>query len=295
MIKNTCYLALLALACILPNANSVEADVVINEWNAVRGDRFLDGGDGSDSFFGTVEGNGGNWLELVVVGGGFGTTVDMRGWQLQWGEDEDENGSYSATELGVINFTNNSFWSSVESGTIITIIETSDGAGSGFDTSTNTSYDDPTTGDYHVNISTLEESLEADPLLIADSGENVAADDGEFSVGHNDWFGMLLDGTGSTVFGPVGEGEASYAGDSINSREVGKLEAPVTGSLADWLAITPGSDFDDGGTSTFGSANTWSDGASIQNFSALRAVPEPGTAGIVLLALAGFSFRRRKN
>ena len=48
----------------------------------VAGDQY--DGDGADLFFGTIEGNGGNWFELLVVD----DLVDMRGWQLVWEEDE---------------------------------------------------------------------------------------------------------------------------------------------------------------------------------------------------------------
>ena len=52
------------------------ADVILNEYNAVIGSKFLGGGDGSDSYFGKVEGNGGDWFELVVIT----DQLDMRNW-----------------------------------------------------------------------------------------------------------------------------------------------------------------------------------------------------------------------
>jgi len=257
-VLTTASLCLFALA-------TADGQVIINEWNAVSGSSTLSG---SDSFFGTIDGNGGNWIELAVVGAGPGSTIDLRNWQLRWGEDEDGDGFYSAAESGVINFTNDAFWSAIESGTIITIIETTDGDGSGLDTSTATSLD-ASAGDFHINISTLEEIGSSNPLLIADSGDNVEVNDGEFSVGNDAWYGELLDASGNSVFGPVGEGEISWMGGGVSGSEVGKLEGPVSGALADWLAIDAASPFfDDGDNSTFGSANTFGD--SIQDFSALR-------------------------
>ena len=50
------------------------SEVLINEANAVGVTDFLDQtedpGDGQDTFFERVAGNGGDWLELVVVGNG---------------------------------------------------------------------------------------------------------------------------------------------------------------------------------------------------------------------------------
>ena len=65
--------------------------VLINELNCVSSGNQLNKGvvdtgtgDGLDTYFGTVNGNGGGWLELVVVGNGTaGSTVDMRGWKIE--------------------------------------------------------------------------------------------------------------------------------------------------------------------------------------------------------------------
>ena len=63
------------------------ADIILNEYNAVDSNDFLGGGDAaadeaggraSDSYFGRVKGNGGDWFELVVIK----DHLDMRGWQL---------------------------------------------------------------------------------------------------------------------------------------------------------------------------------------------------------------------
>jgi len=51
--------------------------VLLNEYNAVDPDRYLEG-TGSDPYWGRVYGNGGDWFELVVVQ----DHLDLRGWQL---------------------------------------------------------------------------------------------------------------------------------------------------------------------------------------------------------------------
>ena len=62
--------------------------LILNEYNCVSGSNLLDN-DNSDTFFGRVEGNGDNWIELVVTG----DHADIRGWQLRWLEnDGDGNG-----------------------------------------------------------------------------------------------------------------------------------------------------------------------------------------------------------
>ena len=59
-------------ACVACSPAWAGSDLVVNEFNCVRDDRWLvsDGltaATDSDSFFGRVAGNGGDWLELVVT------------------------------------------------------------------------------------------------------------------------------------------------------------------------------------------------------------------------------------
>lgn len=120
------------------------ADVILNEFNAVAKNKYLDGGDYSDEpdkvdqYFGTVpgmpdgriEGNGGNWLELAVIT----DNLDMGGWQLRWAEvgASDTDGSDiwygdSDVEQGILFFsTTASIWSNLRKGTIITISQLKD-------------------------------------------------------------------------------------------------------------------------------------------------------------------------
>jgi len=245
--------------------------VILNEYNAVTGSEQLSG---SDSFFGTVDGNGGDWFELVVVD----DHVDMRGWQLSWAE--------GGGDAGVITLSDDAFWSDMRRGTLITVIEEADGDGAGVDTSTDTGFD-AASGDWWVNVCTKQEQAGHDGggtwLARTDDG-------GSFKVNESDWTLTILDGA-SVVFGPAGEGASGWAGDGVNDHEVGKLEGPVAAaSVADWRAIGPDSAFyDDGDNSTFGAPNTWGGGE--QDLTALR-VPEP--ASLAVLAAGAMLLPRRR-
>lgn len=263
-------LGALCIAAVLSPA-SFAADVILNEYNAVRGSQQLSG---SDSFFGQVDGNGGDWFELVVVA----DHVDMRGWTLNWADDDNS---------GTVFLSDESFWSDMRRGTIVTIVENDDGGGK--NTSTDTSFD-PYGGDWWVNVCTRQEQDKFDnaqPWLARTD------DGGNFRVTEKDWTLTIMDGT-TTVFGPAGEGAAGWAGGGVNDSEVGKLEGPpAPATLAHWLGVTPASGlYDDGDNSTFGAPNTWgADG--LQDFTPLRDwVPEPATAAMLLAGLAVLLRRR---
>lgn len=259
--------------------------VILNEYNAVSGSNFL-GGDGTiddsdaeDLTFGRIQGNGGNWIELLVIGDAGSSVVDMRGWSIDWEEDGDS---------GTITFSNDAVWSSLQRGTIITVTETNNGGFTGTDTSL-----DPTAGDWHINVATLDE-VGVDGFISTTT--TVAGDsDGNFSVGNDNFQLTILDDSGSTVHGAVGEGIGELSG--VNSREIAKLEGPGAGAtLADWLAIDETSSlYNDGTSSSWGLANVFNGGAESQDLSPLRtAVPEPTAVSLFALAgLAAFIKRRR--
>ncbi|MEZ6119685.1 MAG: hypothetical protein R3C28_24390 [Pirellulaceae bacterium] len=128
------------------------AEVILNEYNAVGGSDQLDEGLGKDTYFGLIDGNGGNWFELLVIE----DQVDMRGWSLEWTEDEAIDGS-DETAAGVITLSSHDVWSNLRSGTIVTFIETADADGAGgFNTSTDISYD-PLNDDWWINVATQQE------------------------------------------------------------------------------------------------------------------------------------------
>ena len=247
------------------------AQVILNEYNAVGGSKQLDDGAGADSFFGTVDGNGGNWFELLVIE----DHVDMRGWQFQWAEDEEV--SPGVTAAGTITLSEDTIWSDLRSGSIVTMIETINGAGAEKNTATDVSYD-PHAGDWWINVATQEEQAKGTSALATTTTNDGNA--GDFSVGKDHWQLTIVDSAGDVVFGPVGEG-AEWAGGNVNSEEAGSLEGPVGTEQAPltldvWKAITATNDFyDDTGSSSFGTANVDYDDVdkvftAIQDLSALR-------------------------
>ncbi|MFZ0033851.1 MAG: hypothetical protein WAK60_02530 [Sedimentisphaerales bacterium] len=220
------------------------ASVILNEYNAVDNNSYLnggnasadvDGGRASDSWFGRVLGNGGDWFEMVVIT----DHLDMRNWKL----DIYEGGVFSET----LTLTNNSIWSDLRSGTIITVSE---------DVPSDISYN-PAGGDWWINVQ-------------ANNGANGAyITASNFGVGNNNWQLRIRNAAGTVMYGPAGEGVSPPSG--ISGTEVFKLKADPSAS------ITPTStDYGDGkDLSTFGAPNRWGK----QDFNLLRSVvAQPSTS-----------------
>ena len=227
--------------CELPGA-----PLILNEYNAVGSSKWLDCdglecSDAEDVHFGRVEGNGGNWIELVVTQ----DNLDMRGWSIEWVED---------TDSGTITFTDDDLWDGVRAGTIITLTEQCISEG-GLDTSTSFN---PVT-DWWININTLCGGVAQETYVTT---THSSAPNGSFSVGNDDFQLTILDETDAVVFGPAGEGICDF--DGVGSREVGKLEEDPSPS------VTACSDYNDGTSSSFGHPNLWSDGENRQRFNDLR-------------------------
>ncbi len=207
------------------------AGLILNEWNAVSSDKFIDDG---DSFFGSVAGNGGDWFELVVVE----DRLDVRGWQLEISDAE--AGSLEVTDTFV--FGDDPLLSDLRAGTIITVSE---------DRADDVSFD-PATGDWWINFQSNSDDDGA--YLTPDSQSN-------FDTNNDDWQLRIANGIGLTTFGPAGEGVGGVSG--VGSTEVGELEEDPSSAIgADSL-------YDDGKDSTFGSPNGFDGG--VQDLSALRA------------------------
>ena len=88
--------------------------VIVNEFNAVDSGQTLSG---TDPHWGQVAGNGGDWIELMVVGSNGASNVDMRGWTIE--VDDNGDGSVDST----IELNSDMNWCAVPSGTILTFTE----------------------------------------------------------------------------------------------------------------------------------------------------------------------------
>jgi len=202
------------------------ADVILNEYNAVAGSMFLNGGNSSadndggragDSFWGRVAGNGGDWFELVVIT----DHLDMRNWKL----DIYESGALNET----LDLTNHGIWSDLRSGTIITVSE---------DLPSDISYN-PAGGDWWINVQANNDA----------NGVYIEATN--FTVSNNNWQLRIRNAAGVVKFGPAGEGVSPTGG--ISDTEIFRLEADPNTSIT-----ANSSDYGDGKNfSTFGSANRW--------------------------------------
>ena len=202
------------------------ADVILNEYNAVDPASFLGDGDSaadakggraSDSHFGRVEGNGGDWFELVVIK----DHLDMRRWKL----DVYENKKLDKT----LNLTNHAIWSDLRSGSIITVSE-----GVPSDISYN-----PAEGDWWINVQAN------------DKGDGLYVDKSSFKVSSKNWQLTIRDAAGAVVFGPAGEGVSPL--DGVSGTNVFKLRTDPSASIKpDSGDYGDGSDL-----STFGAPNRW--------------------------------------
>ena len=202
------------------------ADVILNEYNAVDGTSFLGGGDSSaddagdrasDSYFGRIMGNGGDWFELVVIK----DHLDMRGWQLD---------TYSGTKLDkTLTLTADPIWSDLRGGTIITVAQ---------DVPTDVSYD-PAAGDWWINVQ----------AKTGGDGKYISAK--SFTVNNKNWRLRIRNVAGAVVFGPAGEGISPPTG--VSTIEVFQLKADPGDAIE---ANSPQYDTNRR-FSTFGAPNRW--------------------------------------
>lgn len=236
------------------------SSVILNEYNAVGGSDLLADA-GTDSFFGAVAGNGGDWFELAVTGNGTAaSTVDLRGWKIEIS---------AAGAIRTLVLSQDAYWAAVPAGTILTFIE-DDSARGGLDTGINRVSARNTTGYLWSNI------WIHDPVFIDQAASDVM---GGIDIDQNDTQFTVRDAAGVPVFGPAGEGIASEDTTSngypdtligVSSTEVLRLQAdPVP-------AIDPlFGNYEDGTTSTFGGRNVWSSGTRIQSFAPYVAANTP--------------------
>ncbi len=258
-------------AVVLPASSAV----ILNEYNAVSSANLLNGGlipeppdgDGEDTFFGTVPGNGGDWFELVVVGDGTAGTVDLRGWKI---EIKEAAGDVFVPQDTIV-LSQDPYWAAVPTGTILTFTEKTTAEG-GLDTWIHKASSLGQPGGYlwsNIHI------FDADYIDQAAStiGEGIGVG------GNNTQFRILRPRPGSPgdydiVAGPVGEGIQPLSG--VNNTEVLELEADPAPSVSPYLDEFDAQDplnlvYDDGNGSTFGAPNRFGGGTLEQNFAAYQA------------------------
>lgn len=292
------------------SANGLCADLILNEYNAVGSEKYLNTNNDPlstnvDTYFqeiadgnhpdkiegsipnGRLQGNGGDWIELVVIK----DHLDIRNWQIRWAETAVNPSEASGTDIwygngnieqGILQFSNSTVWSNLRAGTIITIIEedyiyvdTTNGnrtynvspsyADAIINVDTDTSFD-PNRGDWWINVSVRGEEGRTNPLIA--SVHNVLNHESwDFGVGNDNWQAQINKADGNLEWGPVGEALAplGWGGGGINSTEVGRLRTNPSASVT-------GANFDDAGSSSFGMPNRWNTPVeTFQNFMAIRA------------------------
>ncbi|MCC6485220.1 MAG: PEP-CTERM sorting domain-containing protein [Armatimonadetes bacterium] len=104
------FVALLTGVAALMGSPALGAPMILNEYNAVKDANFLKNS-ASDPYFGQVAGNGGDWMELVVIS----DMLDVRGWQIE----TNQAGSLDA----LITLPSDPVFAALRSGTILTIAE----------------------------------------------------------------------------------------------------------------------------------------------------------------------------
>jgi hypothetical protein len=268
------------------------SDLVLNEWNAVRDDCWLNNSDACntvlcstdhDSFFGRVMGNGGDWIELVVTR----DHADLRGWKLQWlvaaggGSTTTPSPTTDGIDLwygdgnvaqGEITFTQDAAWSDLRAGTVITITRDGTTAG-GLDTDMSF---DPCAADWWLNVNLASTDL----LSSAWNINNVPGN--KLYISHQNWWCQVVKADGEVAIGLVGEGltNGGWAGSGVNKYEVCKLEETPGQSTSIY------SNYQDANNSSFGAPNTWKSDAPAdfdcrkrQQMSALRAAVRAESCG----------------
>jgi hypothetical protein len=224
-LRNPTRLALSLVGLLaLPTAASA-AQMILNEYNGVAPSVYLnggtaavddDGGAAADVTLGRVLGNGGDWVELVVVA----DHLDIRGWRLTVCDN-----AVCAADLV---FTNAALWSDLRAGTLITVSA---------DQPEDVSYAPP--ADWWINVRAAPGA----------SGTYISAS--AFSVSQNNSQITIHDDLGGLIFGPAGEGIAPGVG--VNQREVFKLETnPSALTAANAPGYNDGSSSSFGAPNRFG-------------------------------------------
>ena len=246
---------------VLPASSSV----LVNEYNCVSSSNQLNkgvvdaaSGDGLDTYFGTVNGNGGGWLELVVVGDGTaGSKVDMRGWKI---EIDDGAGSVFTPDDTIV-LSNDAYWQNVPAGTILTFTDQTTAQG-GLDTWINKKCLRKTAGYDWSNIFVFDPNYVDQLNSILGGGLGISSSNAQVRIRKAD---------GTVVSGPIGEGIRPVSGVSNNQILEYVGEPSQTSSPLDTTVNSNNetvSAYGNGNGSTFGEPNKRLGGTAAQNFSA---------------------------
>jgi len=236
------------------NVIPASSPIILNEYNAVDPDEFLDGvaepgtAGAMDSFFGRILGNGGEWVEFVITGDGGPSLVDLSGATIELGSMEDgvflQNNSRTLTT--------HPLWRDLPSGTILTFS----------DEETNLNRGGDLTADGYQSVNIQYEDLEfmegtAQPAF------DITPNNTAFRIRNRDGF---------VVFGPAGEGVGGLSG--IGDTEILELEDDPSPTVTGLSVEGGGLDGYDpsSSSSTFGAPNLFATGPDLpdraQNFSA---------------------------
>ncbi len=216
--------------------NSINQMVLLNEYNAVAYNKRLKWR-GRDTYFGRQKGNGGSWLELVILK----DKTDLRKSVLKI---SDSNSNHYIGRLPNIDIL-----SKVRSGTILTISEEP----------TDLSYNpfDSCSADWTLNL----------------NKDDLTTIEGSFFTNDNGLIVSMVSGSGDVIIMPdSGEGVNSNV---IGKREIFKLKKdPAIDVAPNDKAY--GDDFNRKARSTFGSENHWKqrrkEKLTTQNFNDLRVI-----------------------
>lgn len=230
---------------------NTESPIILNEFNGVSEDFFLDGaeegeaGAPTDTNLGQIQGNGGEWLEFVITGSGGSDTVDLR------------NHLFEITGNGLmhqIRLTDHIALAEIPAGTILTLSRN-------YETNLNRTSNLASTGFIWSNIWFF------DPVLV-DLTSSIFSDDPVIS--DLDTRVTISNGADLIIYGPSGESVSAIDTDlngspdtlvSVSDTEVFKLEQNPTPTVNPLFG-----NYSDGSSSTHGAPNLWSGGLSTQSF-----------------------------
>ncbi len=202
------------------NFRDAKSYLILNEYSAVASDKFLKNG-GTDSYFGRVLGNGGSWLELIVIK----DRLNLHNAKIKIEEGCNEIFSAKFPELKTIGY--------LRKGTMLTLSNEP----------TNMSYFPfaPYSGDWRLNLNIND--------LVNKSGEFLlSSENSVISITNEDGTKFRLTKTGEGV-------RDKYI---IDNEEVYKLKANPTIETSPYN-INYGDDNNQEAISTFGSPNRWRD------------------------------------